>query len=192
MRIYPSRRYKAKRTVILLIDYKLPETRSAIARDDRPNYLRLRSRFSGSDFRNAFRVPSRVRTRRARIGAASFPRRAAATKRSGNNCLDYSIKMDVDKIAPRGNDLFIAADASPRYRGLLLSVPLLGFIAMSHQDAVRQNYTPKVTFKWNLMRSDFPFTFKIFNTLPSPPRLPNTRTANSNGRTKLHEIIRLP
>lgn len=54
----PSQDGGKERMVILLIDYKLPETRSFRDSTRWPtNYLRLRSRFSGSDFRNAFRVP---------------------------------------------------------------------------------------------------------------------------------------
>lgn len=87
----------------------------------------------------------------------------AASKRSNNNYVDYSIKIDVDKIAVRGNGLFTAADASLRYRGLLIYQSLSSTLSRCHQNAVCQNYAPKVTFKWNLMCSIFQFILKILN-----------------------------
>ena len=114
---YPSRRYKAKKTVILLIDYKLPETRSAIACDDRPiisgwdpDSLAAISETHFACFRTY------EHGERELISADS-----AAPKWPDNNYVDYSIKIDVDKIALRGNGLFMAADAPSRYRGLFIS-----------------------------------------------------------------------
>lgn len=134
MRAYPSQRYKAKRTVILLIDYKLPETRTAIARDDRPI-------ISGDP--DSLAVISEthfacLRAYEARESCELISVQVAAPKRSDNNYVDYSIKIDVDKITVRDNSLFITTDAPPRYRGLFISSC---FIAMSSRRRLPKLYS---------------------------------------------------
>lgn len=109
---------KAARTIILLIDYKLPETRSAIARNDRRQLSPAEIPILWQRFPKRISPVLYTRSNRARAQRTrAFPR-AAPKRRHGIDC---SIKIDVDKIA-RGNGLFIVAQIRHRYRGLFIAV----------------------------------------------------------------------